>query len=147
MQTRHAPTDPSRHTLALLGAMIVLLVAGLLGMHALNGSLSHASADGPGSGLATSAQNPNGSHGAKQLDGAVLCDGGCVVPAPDHAPEHADITACVLVLLAGLILLIPPITGALKVLRLPKVPVRTDPRGVLIARSTPDLIFLSISRT
>lgn len=131
--------------------MVVLLISGLLGMHALNGVSSHAATGGPGSGSATIVQAPGDLHGERESVGsAEHCSDGCGAPVREHAPsapEHAGMAACVLVLLAGLSLLAPPTTGVLIVLRLPRLPVPTEPPGILMARSAPDLTVLSISRT
>ena len=163
-------TAPSRRALLLLGATIVLLIAGLLGMHALSGAgMSHGSGVEHGGAIDSTAHAAHASsgalatHGAQQAPtapgphgvgtidaGVAHCGDGCAAPAPGHVPEapgHAGVAACVLALLAGLLLLVRPASparsGTLATVRWPAL-------AATAARSSapaPSLTVLSISRT
>ncbi|MGC5076167.1 DUF6153 family protein [Agrococcus sp. DT81.2] len=136
----------------MLLATVTLLIAGLLGMHALSGSGGHASGHG-GAALAADSHHgtiPVSPHAHDEQAASPSKTASCSI-ACDHdapaAPGHADVVACVLALLAGLIVLVPPA-------RLGRSWAQTAvPRGpavasaVLLAPPPPSLTLLSISRT
>lgn len=168
--------DPARRALLLLAATTVLLIAGLLGMHSLSGTgsshaaglehggavlavgdaspASHGSHDAPLAHGSHDAPLALGSHDASASPGshsaAAHCDDGCAAAAPGHVPDspgHAGIAACVLALLAGLILLLPPASsaraGASMIVRWPA----TAATAARPSAPPPSLTLLSISRT
>lgn len=160
---RHDPADAPLRALLLLGATIVLLIVGLLGMHALSGggaghaagqhgaavaSSAHTGHTAPAAHVAHAAHTASAAHDAAPV--AVVCDDGCAAPAfgnaPD-APEHAGIAACVLALLAGLLLLVRPtspvLVGAPSIVRWAML----GATGARPAAPRPSLTLLSISRT
>lgn len=145
---RWRPADAPRRTLLLLlGATVVLLIAGLLGMHALSGGgASHTAGAEHGMPLPALAHDASAAHGAP----ADACGDGCAAPAREHAPDapgHVGIAACVLALLAGLLLLVPPAAGpraSATVTLLWSVPSASAARLFL---PPPSLTLLSISRT
>lgn len=117
---------------------MVLLIVGLLGMHALSGGSSHGTGAEPGVALTSNASHDShDSHDSHAFE------------AP-HAPDpsgHVGLAACVLALLADLLLLVPPAAG-------PRASATvTVPWSVLGASAArlflppPSLTFLSISRT
>lgn len=126
--------DAPRRTLLLLllCATVVLLIVGLLGMHALSGGSSHGTGAEPGAALTSIATHD--SHPSE-------------APHAPDAPGHVGLTACVLALLAGLLLLVPPAPGRRASAT---VTVPWSVRGASAARlflPPPSLTLLSISRT
>lgn len=158
--------------LLLLGTMVVLLIVGLLGMHALSGSTSGHSLPGvdiegthvgasvvaapgaPHAGVSSTASLPEshaheraahvGSHAGAAIHKDAQCADACAAAPFGH--QHIAV-ACVLALLAGLLLLTPPRSFART--WMPSVPPLAALGGgaTQLAPPTPSLIQLSISRT
>lgn len=162
----------SLRALLLLGSTVVLLIVGLLGVHALAGSTGGHTASGTAHDGAAHASTSVVTSGAQQLaavsapaapqqhahhlpaaaspavDAAAQNDLQCAETCAGVPLGHEHIAvACVLALLAGLLLLTPPRSIARA--WMPAVPALT----VLAAGSTqigpppPSLVQLSISRT
>lgn len=137
-------------------SMLILVISGLLAMHALSVSGPHGHTSPtitieddhpvaetmPGGAMPTVMDDERMSKAAV---GATHCGDGCSEPTPSHSML---MTGCVIALLIGLILLIAPslwrrgrLTRLLAVRALP-LPVAALPRP-----RAPSLIVLSISRT
>ncbi|ROR65353.1 hypothetical protein EDD26_0719 [Agrococcus jenensis] len=152
----------SARTLLLLGATVVLLITGLLGMHALGGSAGgHGSghaiaghADVGQSSAAITAGDDHGSHAAPAhhaQDAAAAarasgCTDACAADGP-AAPGHSELMACVLALLAGLLVLVPPARLGIPWASIVNIPTSADASAARAEPPTPSLILLSISRT
>lgn len=146
----------SARSLLMLAAVVALLIAGLLGMHVLGGSAGSHGAHGAGPGSAAIGaaveHAPDGAaaahaHAAEAASAAKAapCLGDCV-DAP-LAPGHAELMACVLALLAGLIVLVPPGSLGRSWMRVAMLPAPSDASAVLLVPPPPSLTLLSISRT
>lgn len=134
--------------LFLLAGIVFLLIAGLLGMHTFT-------ADTAGHGTAAVSQATTvlnhdaerSSTAAAGSDSSIRCDDACHMSVqPGHG--HTDmVDACVLALLVGVLLLIPPMLWY----RLSPLVRLTASSWRLVATTLlprpPSLIFLSISRT
>ncbi|GAA1424325.1 hypothetical protein [Agrococcus citreus] len=165
-----APGRPGLHpvrALVLIGAIVTLLIVGLLGMHAMGGaSTSHGASGGSHTGIAIPASaahaSPDGveihehpaasaadAHGAPAAamaaSSAAHC-ADCQGTAP-LAPGHTELMACVLALLVGMLVLMPPSRVGLA--RLPSLVMPTSERAsaVRLGAPRPSLNLLSISRT
>lgn len=132
-----------RALLLIVGAALMIIV-GLLGMHTF--SADPAGHDTHHSAPASTATDHSASMAAtSETTSTVPCDDACLMGT---GQSHSDMaTACILALLAGLLLLVrpmllehlgPPLQALASSLRL---------RAVSILPRTPSLIFLSISRT
>lgn len=144
---RSARPQLSLRALLMLGAATLMVIVGLLAMHTFT-----AEPAGHGSpGLPHSASAAGHEHVSDVMGSAdsvvAACDGPCHV-STGHGQGHNDmLTACVLALLAGLLLLLPPMLLYGRGLPLHRVMclTRWDATGVL--PRAPSLTFLSISRT
>ncbi|MGY3127306.1 hypothetical protein ACVWW9_000805 [Agrococcus sp. UYP33] len=163
---RRGAQTPSRalsaRALLLLGATVVLLITGLLGMHALGGSAGghgsgHAIAGHGGVGqsdVAVVAADDHAAHAAPThhaQDTAVAakasgCTDACAADGP-VAPGHSELMACVLALLAGLLVLVPPARLGIPWASVVTIPMSADASAARAEPPTPSLILLSISRT
>lgn len=142
---RIARQQRSLRALFLIAGAALMIIVGLLGMHTF--SADSAGHDAHHSATATTAATDHSAPMAatSEPSGSVACDDTCVMGT---GQSHSDMaTACVLALLAGLLLLLrpmllehlgPPLQPLVSSLRL---------RAVSILPRTPSLIFLSISRT
>lgn len=143
--------QPSMRGLLLLAGIVLLLIAGLLGMHTFTANpAGHGTA--PISHTAATVAHPDtsatGAIASPSMSGlAADCDGACHLGAqPQHG--HTDmVNACVLALLVGMLLLIPPML----LYRLSPL-LRGTARSWRFTTTSllprpPSLIFLSISRT
>lgn len=148
---RDATGRPGLHparALVLLGAIVTLLIVGLLGMHAMGGASSSHGASGSHTGIvmpATAGHMSLAHHGAADAS-AERCVGDCHGAAP-LAPGHAELMACVLALLVGMLVLVPP--GRAAPIRLPSLGMPASERAsaVRLEAPPPSLTLLSISRT
>ncbi|SDR99844.1 DUF6153 family protein [Agrococcus carbonis] len=129
---------PVRRLLALAA-----LIVGLLGMHTLSAAPSGHGSAAPTQSIAA---GHHASHAMTDAAAAGHDDGdGAAQPAPTH--DHTAMITCVLALLAGLVLLLPPARGgAAALLVLPRLASRA-PGVVGHAMPPPSLVLLSISRT
>ncbi|WP_405219106.1 DUF6153 family protein [Agrococcus sp. Ld7] len=126
--------------LLLLSTLVVLLIVGLLGMHALAGST--------GGHTPSVAAHSGGTHGSTSVEAAAAhadpeCAQACAAPL---GHEHAAV-ACVLALLAGLLLLTPPRSIARAWLPTVSAITALAAGWTQVPSPTPSLIQLSISRT
>lgn len=143
----------SARALLMLIVTVSLLIVGLLGMHALSGSGGHTSGHGgvaiavdPQHEPAAVSQHAQHEHRASGPE-AADCSSTCEHDAP-AAPGHAELAACVLALLAGLIVLVPPARVArwsAAETAMPRAPAVVS--AVLLVPPPPSLTLLSISRT
>lgn len=144
---RSARPQPSLRALLMLGAATLMVIVGLLAMHTFT-----AEPAGHGSpGLTHSASVAGDEHVTDVMGSPdtvdATCDGPCHV-STGHGQGHNDmLTACVLALVAGLLLLLPPMLFHGRGLPLHGLMslTRWDATGVL--PRAPSLTFLSISRT
>ncbi|MGM1030665.1 MAG: hypothetical protein ACQEWM_12475 [Actinomycetota bacterium] len=157
--TWRSGSHPAR-ALVLLAAIVALLIVGLLGMHAMGGAGSgHGASSGGHAGIAVPVSAAHASHHdvvplphhAAAIDAAPAsvaehCTGDCQGAAP-LSPGHAELMACVLALLVGLLVLVPP--GRVGSSRLPslRIPPPLAASAVLLEAPPPSLTLLSISRT
>ena len=141
----HVTVRGARPQLSLLGGATLMVIVGLLAMHTFtsepagHGSvgLTHSAA---GEEHATAVASTVASE-------STACEGACHV-STGHGQGHNEmLTACVLALLAGLLLLLPPILIQRHGLPLHRAVslVRWEAIGIL--PRAPSLTFLSISRT
>lgn len=148
MQVTVRATSPqlSLRTLLMLGTAAVLIIVGLLGMHTFTAEPAGHGSSGVTHSASTVAHVPDATA---SLDdgGAAACDGPCHVTTGQGQGHDDMVTACVLALLAGLLLLVPPTFARRSGISLREVTSwlrweATDalPRG-------PSLTVLSISRT
>ena len=140
-------------SLVMLASVVVLLITGLLGMHVPEGIAGgHSTGHGrvaigaPVEHAAGSAATHAHAAEAAPASTAASCTGDCLDSAP-LAPGHAELMACVLALLAGLILLVPPGRAGRSWIRPVALAVRTDASAVLLMPPPRSLTLLSISRT
>ena len=142
---RGARPQLSLRALLMLGGATLMVIVGLLAMHTFtsepagHGSvgLTHSAA---GEEHATAAASTVASE-------STACEGACHV-STGHGQGHNEmLTACVLALLTGLLLLLPPILIQRHGLPPPRAVslVRWEAIGIL--PRAPSLTFLSISRT
>jgi H+/Cl- antiporter ClcA len=143
------PASAPPHALLLLLALAVLLIAGLLGMHTFTGdAMGHGTpATMSAAHTVVSDGSPDSRH-AMTADATAAshdCDDSC---ATGHGGDHASMgAACVLALLAGLLLILPPLLlGRRGLHHLLRVPASDPPAGLRPPRP-PSLLLLSISRT
>ena len=152
----------SVRALLLLGATVILLIAGLLGMHALGGAAgghgsSHASAGEPGAEAPKGVIAAPGDHAAQaaaahqgQQTAAAFepsgCTDGCAADGAP-APGHSEFMACVLALLVGLLVLMPPGRLGIPWASVVTIPMSADASAARREPPAPSLILLSISRT
>ena len=143
---RSARPQLSLRALLMLGAATLMVIVGLLAMHTFTAEPAGHGA----SVLSYSASVAGGDHvtatGGADSAG-IPCDGPCHAMTGPGQGDHDMLTACVLALLAGLLLLLPPVLGRGRGVNLQRVMsrVRWDASGVL--PRAPSLTFLSISRT
>lgn len=144
---RSARPQLSLRALLMLGAATLMVIVGLLAMHTFT-----AEPAGHGSpGLTHSTSSAGDEHVTDVMgspDSAdTACDGPCHVSTGTGQGHNDMLAACVLALLAGLLLLLPPtlVHGRGLPLHRVTIPVRWDATGVL--PRAPLLTFLSISRT
>lgn len=141
----------SLRTALLLASAVLMIIVGLLGMHTFS---SEAAGHGTTVGVASSAavDHPThvGGHADATADSVVSaesasCDDACMTGSPSG---HSDmLSACILALLAGLLLLLRPLfthrlSPSLRVLMS-----RLRPAVETNLSRAPSLTFLSISRT
>ncbi|WP_404312483.1 DUF6153 family protein [Agrococcus terreus] len=147
---RPRSTARARVLLALLLGGIALVIAGLLGMHAMG-----ASASGHGSAVPTAVGAATGAGGHGTVDHGAMdhaaSDPSTSAAQQDAQPapaEHDHIAiACVLALLVGLLVLTAPLRAATQpLLALRPTRIRT-PAAVQLDLPPPSLERLSISRT
>lgn len=149
MQVAIRATRPqlSLRTLLMLGTATLLVIVGLLAMHTFTADpAGHGS---PGLTQSTStAGHDHATTGTGSLEhGSAACDGPCHV-STGHEQGHTDmVTACVLALLAGVLLLLAPLMIRRHGFSLHRVMslLKWDATGIL--PRAPSLTFLSISRT
>lgn len=148
------PQMLSMRALVTVVATVTLLIAGLLGMHALGGSMGHAPgrsgaepaavAEHATAGMATQhAYDADAAAASKAAHCPTVCEDEASAP-PACA---AEFMACVLALLAGLLLLVPPGSVGRTWLTPVARTIRTDASAVLLVPPPPSLTLLSISRT
>lgn len=144
---RSARSQLSLRALLMLGAATLMVIVGLLAMHTFT-----AEPAGHGSpGLAHSASVAGDEHAADVTGSTdpvdIACDGLCHVSTGPGQGHDDMLMACVLALLAGFLLLLPPMLIHGRGLLLHRVMslMRWDATGVL--PRAPSLTFLSISRT
>lgn len=141
---RIARQQLSLRALLLIAGAALMIIVGLLGMHTF--SADSAGHDAHHSATVSTATDHSAPMAAtSDTSGAIACDDTCLMGT---GQSHSDmVTACVLALLAGLLLLFrpmllehlgPPLQALVSSLRL---------RAVSVMPRTPSLIFLSISRT
>ncbi|MBX3195137.1 DUF6153 family protein [Leucobacter sp.] len=136
----------STRILFILCGAVLLIIVGLLGMHTFSSEAAgHGTASVSHSAVASN-HSEAGVAGTLS-DPSAECSGTCQ-PSTSPAPEHQEmVTACVLALLVGILLLAPPVL----LHRFGSVLWR--PAGLWLLMSTsilprePSLITLSISRT
>lgn len=142
MQVGVRATRPqlSLRALLMLGTAAVLIIVGLLGMHTFT-------AEPAGHGSSGVSHSTSAAATADVDGGVAVCDGPCHVTTGQGQGHDDMVTACVLALLTGLLLLAPPALARRYGLSLREVTKwlpweATDalPRG-------PSLTVLSISRT
>lgn len=162
--------------LMLLCSIVTLLIVGLLGMHAMGGAgSSHGASGGSHSGIAIPVPAAHASHDqvavhehpATSAPGALgAADATAAHATADHAvaasdaahcadclgaaplaPGHAELMACVLALLVGLLVLIPPGRRATIRPSMLAMPTWAHASAVRLGAPRPSLTLLSISRT
>lgn len=138
---RSARPQLSLRALLMLGAATLMVIVGLLAMHTFT-----AEPAGHGSPGLTHSTSAAGDEHAPDVMGTA-CDGPCHVSTGPDQGHNDMLTACVLALLAGLLLLLPPtlIRGRGLPLHRAMSLVRWGATGVF--PRAPSLTFLSISRT
>ncbi|MCM3655990.1 DUF6153 family protein [Agromyces mediolanus] len=155
----HAPSG--LHRLLLTFATALLLIAGLLAMHTLTGTLTSGHADTPAAASEAAHAAPDSDLGGTVATGSMLentigtgteasgghCEGDC--DSSGGMPDHSMLMmACLLALLAATIVLLAP--ALLARLGTVLALLRLHGRNVLTALPhprPPSLIVLSISRT
>ncbi|GAA2887433.1 DUF6153 family protein [Microbacterium esteraromaticum] len=143
---RATPRQLSLRSVLMLGAAAVLIIVGLLAMHTFT-----AESAGHGSTGVHVASTVTVGHDLSSMSSASAdsstCDPSCDGPA-GQTQRHADVmAACVLALLAGLLLLIPPVALRCRSFAPGQVMARLVCGATVTLPRAPSLIFLSISRT
>ncbi len=144
---RSARPQLSLRAVLMLGAATLMVIVGLLAMHTFTAEpAGHGSPGLTHSTSAAGAEHAPDVMGSPDSVGAA-CDGPCHVSTGPGQGHDDMLTACVLALLAGLLLLLPPtlIQGRGLPLHRGMSLVRWDAAGAL--PRAPSLTFLSISRT
>ncbi len=147
----------SPRALLVFAGIVVLLIAGLLGMHVLGGAAGgHAGHGASSVALETGSISPaehtthlataQHGHETASLTKAAACPSTCGDDSP-LAPGHAELMACVLALLVGLLVLVPPTPTRGSWASIVLALARIDASAVLLVPPTPSLTLLSISRT
>ena len=143
---RSARPQLSLRALLMLGAATLMVIVGLLAMHTFTADPAGHGAPG----LSHSASAAGGDHLTATVgadSAGISCDGPCHTMTGPAQSDHDMLTACVLALLAGLLLLLPPALGRGRGVNLQRFMsrVRWNTSGVL--PRAPSLTFLSIRRT
>jgi hypothetical protein len=141
---RIARQQLSLRALLLIAGAALMIIVGLLGMHTFSADVAGHDAHHSAT-ASTAPEHSTPMAATSDISGAIACDDTCLMGT---GQSHSDmVTACVLALLAALLLLVrpmllehlgPPLRALASSLRL---------RAVSILPRTPSLIFLSISRT
>ena len=150
------PPQPLRMALLLAGAALMIIV-GLLGMHTFSSEVAgHGTTVGAHAATTVNHATPVDDH-AEASAGSVLSVDSVLSEVPDRCDDvcmtrstdgHSDmLSACILALLAGLLLLLrPPFVHRLSPLQRVWVS-RLRPAARNMVNGAPSLTFLSISRT
>lgn len=138
--------QPSRRTLLLLGGAVLMILVGLLGMHTFSAEPAGHGTAAINHAAAPAEHSESGTTGALAVTSTGCSDLCHVSTGP--GPGHQDMAnACVLALLVGILLLVPPVLlyrfgpllwSAASLWRL---------TSTSILPRAPSLIILSISRT
>lgn len=148
IERRGLHSQPSLRTALLLAGSVLMIIVGLLGMHTFSSEAAgHGTTVGAHSSTAVDHATHAGGHTAATALSAesAPCDDACMTGSPSG---HSDmLSACILALLAGLLLLLRPLFAHRLSPPLRVLMSRLRPLvGTNLSRA-PSLTFLSISRT